>query len=338
MTQYTIDRIPMTRDDRITPGRARPIACVVLHATAGTWPSDLAWLRKGGHDDPVRGVSCHYCVGPQGQIVQLVDEADTAWHAGASTWRGLEHRGSLNACSVGVELSHRQDGTPFPAAQVQAAAWLAREIVRRHGIERGNVVRHLDVSPGRKRDPAGLDWPAFLEAVFASTAFSPDTPILAGPSVPLDALRAVLRRVPDANRIAAAYTTLGHLTGAGNMMPVAQAWHETGGFASPRWREANNPAGLGATDDGAWGATFATPEAGILAQYAHLICYASAPHELREPLAGLALLSPRRDALARTHGLGVAPLWAGLSRRWATDPEYAAKVLRVAGDLFGEGR
>lgn len=167
-------------------------------------------------------------------------------------------------------------------------------------------------------------------------AYSPDTSILAGPQVSQDALRATLRGHGDAETLAGAYTYLGRLTGAGNVLPWAQAWHETAGFTSPRWREARNPAGLGATDDGAWGSVFRTIEAGVFAHYAHLLCYAAPEHP--QPLQGISLLSPRREALARTHGLGSAPLWWMLTGKWSTDPDYIAKIIRVANDLFGEGR
>lgn len=138
-------------------------------------------------------------------------------------------------------------------------------------------------------------------------------------------------------RIAHAYTTYGYLSGIGNVIPFAQALHETGHFTSARWLQSNNPAGLGADDTGAWGGIFATPEAGIFAQFCHLLCYGTKPGN---PLHdGLARLSPRHDAMVKAYGRGSAPRWVDLSGRWnspstpftGTHPQsYGMKVLALA--------
>ena len=49
---------------------------------------------------------------------------------------------------------------------VAAAVALARHLVATYQIPRGNLVRHLDISPGRKTDPAGIDWASFVRAVY----------------------------------------------------------------------------------------------------------------------------------------------------------------------------
>ncbi|KPV51795.1 hypothetical protein SE17_19175 [Kouleothrix aurantiaca] len=107
---------------------------------------------------------------------------------------------------------------------------------------------------------------------------TPDQTIIGGPQILMDRLRRSLaaKNVPEETieSVVAAYTAYGELTGIGNLLPLAQAVHETGWFRSDRWVISQNPAGLGATDDGAWGNVFDTPAAGILAQYAHLLAYA----------------------------------------------------------------
>lgn len=160
--------LPMSRA-ALTRGRARgPVQALVLHATAGRFPSDLAWLRQGGA--PANPVSCHYYISKAGQISQLVADHDTAWHAGASRWGSLAVAGSLNAVSIGIELENRNTGSdPYPVAQIAAAVALARHLVHTYQIPRVNLVRHLDISPGRKTDPAGLDWGRFVAAVYGAT-------------------------------------------------------------------------------------------------------------------------------------------------------------------------
>ena len=46
--------------------------------------------------DPVCKVSCHYVIGLDGRITQMVAEDKRGWHAGVSHWRG-EHGAGLRA-------------------------------------------------------------------------------------------------------------------------------------------------------------------------------------------------------------------------------------------------
>ena len=128
---------------------------LVLHYT-GMESTQEALERLG---DPASHVSAHYFVMEQGEVLQLVDEAMRAWHAGVSHWRG-EH--SINDISIGIELAnpgHEFGYTPFPKPQMASLEELCIDIVRRHAIEPINVVGHSDVAPGRKQDPGELfDW------------------------------------------------------------------------------------------------------------------------------------------------------------------------------------
>ena len=103
---------------------------------------------------------------------------------------------------------------------------------------------------------------------------SSQTPIIGGPHIDSTLLRVfLLAKAPrlepkTREEIVCAYTAIGRLSGVGNLMPLAQAIHETGYFTSARWLQSFNPAGLGATDDGAWGGVFTSPVDGITAQIA----------------------------------------------------------------------
>ena len=104
-------------------------------------------------------VSAHYMIEEDGRVFGLVDEADRAWHAGVSYWRG--HR-NINARSIGIELvnpGHEFGYRGFPEVQMQALKALALDILSRHAIPRRNVVGHSDIAPTRKDDPGELfDW------------------------------------------------------------------------------------------------------------------------------------------------------------------------------------
>lgn len=98
-------------------------------------------------------VSCHYLVYQNGEIVQMVAEADRAWHAGVSSWRGHE---DINSRSIGIEIvngGHEFFYPDFPAPQIEAVIALCLDILSRQPILDRNVVAHSDIAPMRKRDP-----------------------------------------------------------------------------------------------------------------------------------------------------------------------------------------
>ncbi len=132
--------------------RALPVSMIVLHYTGmETGEAAIARLR-----DPEAKVSSHYVVAEDGTVLRLVDEADRAWHAGKSSWRGIT---DVNSASVGIEIvnpGHEFGYRPFPDAQIAAVVRLVAGIKDRHEITRGNVVGHSDVAPARKRDPGEL--------------------------------------------------------------------------------------------------------------------------------------------------------------------------------------
>lgn len=222
-------------------------------------------------------------------------------------------------------------------AAIEAVEWA------RAKYPTAQVVGHRDIAkPGNATSCPGDAWSRWKH-VFDSNENSNaiQYPIIGGESVTpvflMQALNANSRHLTPVQRdsIVSAYTAYGDVTGLGNLYPFSQAIHETGWFASERFVKSYNPAGLGATDDGAWGAHFETISAGVLAQYAHLLCYAKPEKELNYIQQKLSLLSPRRDALARTYGLGVAANnWHGLTQRWntpgPTGTQYASRIIGIA--------
>src|SRR5690606_33531653 len=61
-----------------------PPSILLVHYTGmPSMARAIDWLCRAGS-----GVSCHYGVDTDGRIVQMVAEAERAWHAGASVWMG----------------------------------------------------------------------------------------------------------------------------------------------------------------------------------------------------------------------------------------------------------
>jgi N-acetyl-anhydromuramyl-L-alanine amidase AmpD len=178
-----ITKVGMTRNHFET-GNIGRVRMVVMHSTAGKMPGDYNWLRQGGGDAPNKRVSIHYYIDKAGKITQMVDDKDIAWQAGLSKWN-VDGRlvNGCNPVSVGIELENMNDGRdPYPAAQYGAALELTRFLVAKYKIPRKQLVRHLDISPGRKNDPRGFPWERFVAEVYS--AGPAPTPPPAEPPVP----------------------------------------------------------------------------------------------------------------------------------------------------------
>lgn len=136
------------------PNGAASIGGILLHHTGSSNEAgDQEWLSHW-HTDPV---SIHKLIKRDGTIVQIVPDADRAWHAGVSTWRG---RSDCNSWMVGYEICNRGDGVePFTDAQYETVAQSVAYQCALYRIPDSCVARHLDVCvpPGRKDDPRGFD-------------------------------------------------------------------------------------------------------------------------------------------------------------------------------------
>lgn len=135
--------------------RTQAVSMIVLHYTGmEDAASAIERLR-----DPEARVSCHYLIAEDGQILRMVPEEMRAWHAGRSSWRGIEN---VNDASIGIEIvnpGHEYGYRPFTEQQMDALVPLVAGLAARHQVPRANVVGHSDVAPARKQDPGELfDW------------------------------------------------------------------------------------------------------------------------------------------------------------------------------------
>lgn len=135
--------------------RKLPISMLILHYTGmQDGPSAINWLAN-----PQSGVSAHYVVEEDGQIIHMVKEEDRAHHAGVSYWRGIT---DINSASIGIEIvnpGHEWGYRPFPTEQMKSVKKLCKTIIQNHNIELRNVIGHSDIAPDRKLDPGELfDW------------------------------------------------------------------------------------------------------------------------------------------------------------------------------------
>lgn len=142
------------------PGReGESPRAIVLHTTVGSWEGALDWFAR--HDS---GVCAHYVVALDGRVAQLVDEGDTARHAGRvldpAAHLVRESEANPNLFTIGIEFE--DGGRPFdverPAAQYAAGARLVAGACARWDIplDRDHVIGHREVYAA-KECPGNLD-------------------------------------------------------------------------------------------------------------------------------------------------------------------------------------
>lgn len=146
--------------------RSRKPTMIIVHCMAeiiDTEPEDtpaVEWLDK-------LGLSAHCLIQSDGTVIRCRHDEDGAYHA-----KGY------NADSLGVEFlvpgvhtyaTWMDEIKRFYLSKEQYinGVDLCREWVDEFDIVRENVLRHSDVSPGRKVDPGeGFPWDEFLDKVF----------------------------------------------------------------------------------------------------------------------------------------------------------------------------
>ena len=103
--------------------------------------------------NPKHKVSCHYLINRKGQIIQMVKEKYTAWHAGKSKWKKFTN---LNKYSIGIELvnkGHKHGYQAFSTKQIESLIVLCKNLKKKYSIKKENFLGHSDVAPLRKNDP-----------------------------------------------------------------------------------------------------------------------------------------------------------------------------------------
>lgn len=131
-------------------GSASRIRYIVIHYVGALGGAKANCQYYAGGD---RSASAHYFVGFDGEIWQSVEDADIAWHCGASSYKHGECR---NANSIGIEMCVRKQNTAslgatdkdwyFENETVEAAVELTRCLMEKYGVPASNVIRHYDVT------------------------------------------------------------------------------------------------------------------------------------------------------------------------------------------------
>jgi len=140
---------------------------IVIHVSDGSFSSSLDWcMRKESK------VSYHFLVKEDGQIYELVDPKNTAWHAGLAvlpTWSGHTVGRNPNLETIGIAFAGFASKGPT-YAQILAIRELLVELSHIHIIplDREHVIGHNEirtdkVCPGAHADLAAIVYFAQLQ-------------------------------------------------------------------------------------------------------------------------------------------------------------------------------
>lgn len=132
----------------------------VIHVTEGAEYGAIEWCMS-----PKSQVSYHYIVKKNGDIVELVNPENIAWHAGRiirATWDGVKNGNNPNLYTIGIAYAgFANEGPTFE--QVMSMIRLLHELAEYYKIplDKNTVVGHNQIRadktcPGQKIDPALL--------------------------------------------------------------------------------------------------------------------------------------------------------------------------------------
>jgi hypothetical protein len=133
---FTIEQVGPAAVGNFMAGRSgNPVALIVMHWTTGSLASALQRFQQSGTQ-----VSAHYIVGAFGRVVQVVQDSDTAYHAGDFP---------VNQISIGIE--HECGPTLAPTELLYASSVaLLRLLAQKYHLDliTGTTVkRHNNIVP-----------------------------------------------------------------------------------------------------------------------------------------------------------------------------------------------
>ena len=99
------------------------------------------------------GVSIHYFIKKNGEIILMVPDLYAAWHAGDSQWKKYK---LLNKNSIGIEISnpgHKFGYKNFTKKQINSLIKLSLLLIKKFNIKKNYILGHSDIAPERKKDP-----------------------------------------------------------------------------------------------------------------------------------------------------------------------------------------
>ena len=129
--------------------KKRKIKFIIIHYTG--MQSERASINR--LTSKRSNVSAHYLINKKGDIINMVDEKNIAWHAGKSKWKNFVN---LNEKSIGIELVNKglQFGyETFSKKQISKLVSLCKILIKKYKLKSTDILGHSDIAPLRKKDP-----------------------------------------------------------------------------------------------------------------------------------------------------------------------------------------
>ena len=98
-------------------------------------------------------VSSHYFLKNNGDLLNLVPDLYSAWHAGKSSWKKFK---SINKYSIGIEIhnpGHQYGYKSFNKKQINSIKYLSLKLAKKYNIKMEHYLGHSDIAADRKKDP-----------------------------------------------------------------------------------------------------------------------------------------------------------------------------------------
>lgn len=155
--------------------RTKPVDMIIIHSMS----EEIRGMFAPHFLERI-GLSCHYYIKPNGEIIQTLENEFKAYHAGESEWKGQTN---LNENSIGIELLISGSNTyeeflnrikkpeTFTKAHYRSLHRLCTELMKEHpAITYSRILRHSDVSGKHIRPDnpkydvgSGFDYTGFIE-------------------------------------------------------------------------------------------------------------------------------------------------------------------------------
>ena len=348
-----INRDYLTKINFTDKNSTARIKYIVIHYFGGLATAEnLAkyWART------YAGASAHYAVGHGGEIFQIVEDDDVAWHCGAKSYKHAECR---NTNSIGIEMAVKKKSTAtqnatdkdwyFTDETVAATIELTRMLMKKYNIPADHVIRHYDVTGKICPNPYVYNvfeatWQKFKAALTAQEENQSEnkyTMICGKAKATAEQIAAYMVKVnPSTASFAAELSQLyieeGEKEGIRGDVAAAQSFVETGNYEFKGYAvtiDQNNFCGMGVTANGMKGNSFATRREGVRAQIQHLKAYAT------EDALKNVCVDPRYKYVVK----GCAPYveYLGIQENpngkgWAAGTGYGSKILAVLDKIIKE--
>jgi hypothetical protein len=136
-----------------TPTSNRSIDTIILHSSFNSLGGDEYDTDAIVNIYKEYGVGAHYIIDREGEIIQLIEDKNIAYHAGVSLLP--DGRTQVNEVSIGIEIvANYDDG--YTHKQYEAVNELLDFLKSRYSIK--YILGHSEIAPDRKTDPWNFDW------------------------------------------------------------------------------------------------------------------------------------------------------------------------------------